>query len=473
MACPVRINECMDTHAWDLLDANDKERLLKGLAAGKALGPPRLIDLEWSRRRLLPHAPGERRASLAADEMDLYTLEMLFEEMEDAGVKGLVLGGCGDPLEHKSIDSLLKRLSRVPFALCSLSTGGSALRGRVAELLSGVLHGRLEVRLDAGAAQAVSDGTPHPVADNLRALRPVRAPGGRCRLAVRFVFTPQTCGRLGAMAEGAFTLGADSIVLAASRGEGDPLAFLERRKEFLEAARDAFEADTEGRIESIETGHPLLEKEMPALRSAFPGRYPGAQLAGEVGTLFRTACVMPWLGLAVAPNGAAHPCRRALERGVPPVGSIHAHPLERIWKERSLRNLRRSSRGARWDGKTCAACRPGEGPPLPFALDRAFCQELDSLLRGGLERAVRFPERLRDREWSTVVLPLRHLWPWGGDASPEVRVDGVPVGAAAGRDGCVAIRFLPDGLPQGFHLLEVVDCSGRLLKARVVEKVGS
>jgi len=52
-----------------------------------------------------------------------------------------------------------------------------------------------------------------------------------------------------------------------------------------------------------------------------------------------------------------------------------------------------------------------------------------------------------------------------------VRVDGVPVGAVAGGDGTIAIRFRPDGLRQGFHLLEVVDRTGRLLKARVVEKV--
>jgi len=96
---------------------------------------------------------------------------------------------------------------------------------------------------------------------------------------------------------------------------------------------------------------------------------------------------------------------------------------------------------------------------------------LDSLLRGGLERAVRFPDRLRDREWGTVVLPLRHLWPWGREASPQLRVDGVPVGAAAGGDGNLSIRFRPDGLPRGFHLVEVVDRSGRLLKARLVEKV--
>jgi hypothetical protein len=267
-------------------------------------------------------------------------------------------------------------------------------------------------------------------------------------------------------------MGADGIAFAASRGEGDALAFLERRKDIIDAVRQAIEADTEGRIESIEPPHPMMEKELLALRSAFPGRYPGAQLAGEVGTLFRTACVMPWLGLAVAPNGAAHPCRRALERGVPPVGSIHARPLERLWKERPLVEMRRAARASRWDGKACAACRPGEGPLLPYAMDRAFCQELDSLLRGGLERAVRFPERLRDREWSTVVLPLRHLWPWGRDASPQLRVDGIPVGAAAGGDGTIAIRFLPDGLRQGFHLVEVVDRSGRLLKARVVEKIG-
>ena len=137
-----------------------------------------------------------------------------------------------------------------------------------------------------------------------------------------------------------------------------------------------------------------------------------------------------------------------------------------------MRDLRRASRGARWDGKSCAACRPGESPLLPYAKDPAFCQELDSLLRGGLERTVRFPERLRDREWSTVVLPLRHLWPWGREASPQLRVDGVPVGAAAGGDGNLSIRFRPDGLPRGFHLVEVVDHSGRLLKARLVEKVG-
>jgi len=96
---------------------------------------------------------------------------------------------------------------------------------------------------------------------------------------------------------------------------------------------------------------------------------------------------------------------------------------------------------------------------------------VDSLLRGGRERAIRFPERLRDREWSTVVLPLRHLWPLRGD-DLQVRVDGVVVGASASGEGAVTVRFRPDDLRLGFHLVEVVDRSGRLLKARVVEKVG-
>jgi hypothetical protein len=41
----------MDTHAWDPLDADDKARILKGMGDGKAAGGPRVVDLEWGRRR--------------------------------------------------------------------------------------------------------------------------------------------------------------------------------------------------------------------------------------------------------------------------------------------------------------------------------------------------------------------------------------------------------------------------------------
>jgi MoaA/NifB/PqqE/SkfB family radical SAM enzyme len=467
----------MDTHAWDTLDAADKQNILKGIARGKALAPPRVVDLEWSRREWLPDATRDRRPGLPPDEMDLYTLEMLFEEMEDAGVKALVLGGEGEPLAHRSIDSLLKRLSRAPFRLCSLTTGGGRLHGWTAELLAAARPRRLEVRLEAlgEAAYAKRLGAPGPrfrqVVANLRAFRALLPAGTDCRIVVRLVLFPGDYAGLRMIARAAVEAGADAVAFAAPRRPGDALDAVERQAAFLDGARTALADDREVRIESLEAPHPVMECDLRAMREGLCLGAPGTAAEGAVGALFRTACIHPWLGLALAPNGAVHPCRRALQRGAAPAGSIHGRPLERLWRDRPLRSMRRASRLPRWEGRACEACRAGEAPSLPYALDPAFCQELDSLLRGGVERAVRFPERLRDREWGTVLLPLRHLWPrrWAG--TPQLRVDGVPVGAVAGGGGSLSIRFLPDGLRRGFHLVEVVDRSGRLLKARVVEKV--
>jgi MoaA/NifB/PqqE/SkfB family radical SAM enzyme len=468
----------MDTHAWDTLDAADKQKILKGIARGKALAPPRVVDLEWSRREWLPDATRDRRPGLPPDEMDLYTLEMLFEEMENAGVKALVLGGEGEPLAHRSIESLLKRISRAPFRLCSLATGGGRLCGRTAELLAAARPRRLDVRLEAlgEAAYALRLGAPgsqfRQVAANLRAFRALLPAQSDCRIVARLVLFPGDNAGLQRIVRAAVEAGADAVAVAAPRQPGIALDNAERRAAFLDEVRTALAADREGRIESLEAPHPAMEADLRSLRADLSaGGAPGTASEGAVGALFRTACIHPWLGLALAPNGAVHPCRRALQRGGDPTGSIHSRPLERLWHDRPLRVMRWASRRSCWDGRACSICRAGEAPSRPYALDWGFCQELDSLLRGGVERAVRFPERLRDREWGTVLLPLRHLWPrrWGG--TPQLRVDGVPVGAAVGGGGGIAIRFLPDGLRPGFHLVEVVDRSGRLLKARLVEKV--
>ena len=461
----------MDTYAWDLLDADDKANILKGLTAGKAFGPPRLIDLEWSRRQFLPDGASGRPPGLAADEMDLYTIERLFEEMEGAGVKGLVLGGAGEPLGHRSIDSILKRCARMHFRLCALSTGGASAGHRTLELLAALRPRTVEFRMEA--MDEVGTGGPSGASgERLRLFRSLLPAGPDCRVVARRVLFPGDELKIARMAAEAVDAGADTVDFAVSRRLGEALAAVDRRRVLFRGVRAALDADREGRIEFVDAPLPGMDGDPRASLEDPPGRVPGTAWTGAVDALFRTACVFPWLGLAVAPNGAAHPCRRAMERGEPPAGSIHALSLARLWRSRPMKALRRGSRGPRWGGRCCPACRPGEDRPLPYAGDRAFRQELDSLMRGGSERAVRFPERLRDREWSTVVLPLRHLWSWRGEVRPQVRVDGVPVGAAANADGSVAIRFRPDGLPRGFHLVEVVDPSGRLLGARLVEKTG-
>jgi len=202
--------------------------------------------------------------------------------------------------------------------------------------------------------------------------------------------TPANCGCIRAMAEAACVAGADGVTFAASRAAGDALAFLERRNDFIEAARAAFEADTEGSIESIEPPHPLMAEELRGLRAGFADRYPRGP-PGDGGRPFPDGLRHAVAGLAVGPNGAAHACRRAAERGEAPVGNIHARPLERLWTDRPLRALRRDSRAPRWTGRSCAVCRAGEEPLHPYASDRDFCQELDSLLRGGWSGRSVFP----------------------------------------------------------------------------------
>ena len=193
---------------------------------------------------------------------------------------------------------------------------------------------------------------------------------------------------------------------------------------------------------------------------------------------------MPWLGMLVKADGYVYPCCCLLNPQTRPMGNIHASGLPSIWRNGAFRRMRRNMWALHEAVRKRDEARIGALPlpapckahgicflkSLPYLEDPQFCQEMDSWLRGGEEADIRFPESLQDSQWSTITGRVGRILPWKRIQGPHVRIDGVSVGGAAQASGGFSFGFLPNFLCAGFHLLEVLDAHGRLLKAKVVEK---
>jgi MoaA/NifB/PqqE/SkfB family radical SAM enzyme len=485
----------MTEFGWDQLDSGDKALILKGMKTGKTFLGPRTVQVQWTDRCNL-HGRSHSRESLHfEDEMDLFTLERLFAQMGAMGVRTLMVNGGGEPLYHRHADVILRELGRAPFRIGTLSTNGVLLKPELHPLLCRAVRHRISVSLNLFGPRAYAEwmGVPEAVydrvLDNVRGFLDYRRSHGDSTpsLALQFLVHGGNFRDMPRMLELARSLGAGAVSFNPLPG-GESLARLphERQREFLAAAAEVFRSDDAGMVDVFQTGDPRLDDQVRRLREgAFPGKYAHAERRSAAFGAFRTACVMPWFGMLVRADGYVHPCTCLAPPAMRPMGNIFASPLASIWKDGPCRALRRRM------GKFLEAVQGGDealiarlplpescktrggcfGKGRPYLEDAVFCQELDSWLRGGERPDIEFPDRLRDAEWSLIRGRWGMPWPWKRPAGPQVRIDGRTIGATVQTLGGFSFGFLPDFLSKGFHLLEVMDGNGRLLKARIVEKI--
>ena len=477
----------MTDFGWNQLDSDDKALILKGVKTGKAFIGPRTVQIQWTDRCNLPCRTGAKEGIRFEDEMDLFTLERLFEQMAAIGVRTLVVSGGGEPLLHGHADVILREIGRAPFRIEMLRTNGVLLEPHLYPLLCRAVRHQISVSLDMFGSRAYMDwmGVPQTIYD--RVLEQVRgfseykrARGGPAPLlALRFLLHDGNFADMPRMLELSRALGGEAVSFHPPPvGEGLIRPVNGRLREFLAAAAELFRSDDGGIVEVLRTGNPHLDDQVRRLREGIvPGRYTQAERRGAACAAFRTVCVLPWLGTLVRADGYVHPCADFRPPPLPPMGNIFAAPLPSIWRGGPYRKLRRrlgASLAVSPAGDKAAPCGTRGGcfwKGRPYLGDAAFCQELDSWLRGGERPDIEFPDRLQNAQWSLIRGRRGMSWPWGRTARPQVRIDGRPVGGTVQTLGGFSFGFLPDFLSKGFHLLEVMDANGRLLKARIVEKI--
>jgi|GEM_PF-528173 len=484
----------MTEFGWDQLDRNDKALILKGMKKGRVFSGPRTMEVDWTDRCNLRCRFCSQKAMHFEDEMDLFTLERLFAQLERLGVRTLMVSGGGEPLFHRHIEVILRSVARAPFRIGTLTTNGVLMSEKLHPLLCRAVRNQITVSLNVFGAEAYADwmGVPGAVyermLDNIRAFMKYKRVQGfdAPELIVQFLIHGANFDAMPRMLALADSLDVDGVAFNPLFGEESLNAELvRRREEFIPVAETVFHSDGRRIVRNIQTADPVLNDAVRRLQERhFPGKYAQAERRSAAFGAFRTACAMPWLGMLIKADGYVYPCCCLLNPDMRPLGNIFASPVGSIWRGAPLRRFRRRMAGLsnavrREDAHEIEQLelpRPCKGhglcflKALPYLEDSAFCQEMDSWLRGGENTDIEFPERLRNSQWSFIRGRRAALWPWRCPHGPQVRVDGREVDGTVSTSGEFSFGFLPDRLPSGFHLIEVTDADGRLIKARMVEK---
>lgn len=481
---------------WEVLEQAEKDRLLEGMATGEISGMPRTIQIDWTDRCNIDcFFCSQAEMRRGGGELGIDLLHRCFEEMDEMGVATLNVAGGGDPLFHRQIGVVLEAVAAHRFRIGTVTTNGVLAQGRTAESLLRATRGQIAISLNSLGAEdyarvmRTSVRNYARVIDNVRHLVTLRngAPAGP-RIALQFLVHDGTFRQLPAMLELANELGVDRVGF-------NPLLFFddqsrqirERSDDFLSVVAQVFRGDERGIVADIRTIHPELNQRIDRLRKELaPERYAVTDLQHRNFSSLQSFCALPWFNMHVKGSGEVYPCCALLTPGFTPLGNVYDKSLRDIWEDGPYRNFRRSHAGfvrrvREQDPK--AAARSGLPATcthhgacflraLPYLDDTAFAVSVDGLGRALSKAEVSFPSRLVDAEPArlngTLSAPLR-LW----SGRLLVRVNRVPCGRAVRRGQNFAFEFSPAPLTDGFHLLEVLDGRGRVLAARMVEKVSS
>ncbi len=477
---------------WDLLTEAEKSAIHAGMASGETPLPPRTVQIDWTDRCNIDcFFCSQADMRCGGGELPLDVLQRCFSEMEQLGVRTLNVAGGGDPLFHREILPILEDLRSRSFRIGTITTNAVLARGRVAELLLETTREQISVSLNALGAAAYAEQmrtTPRNydrVLENIRGLTALRRERANvtARIAVQFLVHDDTYRMLPAMMELAEELGVDRVAF-------NPLQFFDDRSRRLAADAETFLADVEwlfrndrrGIIADIRTVVPEINPRIEALRRRVaPGLYPIADRQQRNYGSLQSFCALPWFNLHVKATGDVYPCCALLDRGFRPFGNVHAQSLQAIWEGEAYRTFRQSHSGftravrtgdtkTQWLSelpKPCTVHGMCFLRALPYLDDTPFAVSVDGLGRCHPQAEVHFPETMRDGEWAQLSGPV----PANESASVEVFINKQHCGQAVHDRGAFSFGFQPEPLAEGFHLLEVRDGAGRVLAARMIEKL--
>jgi len=472
---------------WETFSPDEKAALLHGMASGETTLPPRTLQIDWTDRCNIDcFFCSQATMRRAGGELPVQVLEKCFAEMDLLGVRTLNVSGGGDPLFHRHILSVLEAIRPHHFRIGTVTTNAVLAREQVAELLIETTREQITVSLNSlGAADyarvmRTSSRNYDRVLDNIRllvAIKRRRAAG--TRIAVQFLVHDETHRQLPRMFALAEDLGVDRVSFSPLHFFNDrSRQILEDAEAFLSDVAAVLDSDLRGIIADLRTIHPELHAKIARLRfSRAAGRYPVNELQQRNYGALQSFCSLPWFNLHVKANGDVYPCCALLTPDFAPFGNVCDASIREIWEGDAFRRFRTLHSGftrAKREGDE-PALQSSELPKpctvqgmcflkaLPYLDDTPFAVAVDGLSRCYPQNEVQFPDRMRDGEWATLS---------GVDSSAvEVRVNRVHCGDVD-RDGSdFSFRFRPEPLTPGFHLLEIRDKTGRVLAARMVEKI--
>lgn len=451
---------------WSSLDETAKRHLVEAIVGSRPSPPPHHAVLDLTDGCDTAEHLNRKGAVPWSDGPPLTRVRSLLDDLAEAGVRSVRLGGTGDPLLHPELPAVLSALDERGLELDEVVTTGIPATDLVVERL--VSLPCRTIRILAGGARpadfmrttGIDQFHFYRLLDTAEGIVSRRGPRDEPRLAFHFVVHRENVPDLPRMYRLGREIGAGEIAVGSSYELGPELELgtlalrPEHRDELLDPLTNLLAMDRERRLLRLCFPWPNHDELVAALPAEGSEAAPSAPSFDERDT---GHCLLGWLSITVGSDGSVHPCP-ILARAAPdrPLGRLDGESAAELWRGDPLEELRGEMRevflargrlfaGADRLDRLAPRCVAPRGCALKHRyrdddewFDRSVSDSLEAARRGlspsDLRRraeetayriyhgiATRWPSRGRDGEHSTGGERPRDVSPPG--ALPDDRDD--------------------------------------------------
>jgi MoaA/NifB/PqqE/SkfB family radical SAM enzyme len=350
-------------YSWERLTADEKSSLLRGIAGGVPLAPPRVVEISWQDRCNIDCffcSTSEIRAGNF--ELPAAQLESLFAQMRAMGVRGVRLMGGGEPLFRKDAAALIRRLGAHGLRITDVTTNGVLLTEPVVRALyeSGcdeicVSLNTAEPESYAAMMQTAPKNFDRVVENVKRAAEIKRETGSDCLIKIQFLVYQDNYRQLPQMARLFRQTGADRFWFNGLYPVRPmPMMTEEDIAAMLRLYEDVLAEDYFDHFERFSFWERSIAERIDASTRDVFGRAPvwrrarikwnqlfaaGARRARESAALHEF-CLVGWYSMTLIASGDAVTCCILQDHKSAVLGNIHSQTLSEIWSGSAYQRFR-------------------------------------------------------------------------------------------------------------------------------------
>jgi MoaA/NifB/PqqE/SkfB family radical SAM enzyme len=362
---------------WCHVSDADKTSVLEGVADGGCHGGPFHAEIQLTDRCNLDCGFCCTRRFREQAELSLKEITRIAGELKNLGCHSVTLNGGGEPLLHRDIGEALLSFSSAGLSINHLTTNGTLLSPRVADLLIGAGCDEVIVSLNAATPQeyATLMGTSsrhfQRVTDNIRTLIAMRneASTETPKVVIQFLVHAGNVSSIPEMYRTAVVLRVDKVIFNDITGkqwtvEPGTAEFVEQ----IEAYREILRVDHDRGIASIhshnvdiaahldrQAGHSTLRSYInDTVRRVRAGNLFArivARRKRKVQAELREkadCCITPWHSMTIRPTGEVPVCCALQDRVIARIG---ADSVADIWHGPAFARVRQQIRRSMRDGE--------------------------------------------------------------------------------------------------------------------------
>jgi MoaA/NifB/PqqE/SkfB family radical SAM enzyme len=366
--------DSMSEFGWKYLTRDDKSALLRGIRSGRAEAGPFHIEFHPADRCNIDCFFCSTAAIRGTDELPQQRFEELIDEARAAGTRSFRLSGGGEPLFHRRIKPVLRRIRDAGIPIENLTTNAVLLDEETSDLLTDCCD-QVTISLNTGDAASyasmmkTTERNFERVLKNVRTLASVKKQKNteRPKITLQFLIWRDNYRSIPQMYDLAMECGADDILFnGLSFLAPDQLMTSEQRAEMLSLYEQVIRRDEFRHIANIASFEQSIAEEMEALIAKLAAERRGRGIvrraidfakrdeplasrirhflkmrssvkASQAANDVDDACIIGWYSLVVRSTGEVAPCCILQGRSL---GIVMQQPLADVWSGERFDALR-------------------------------------------------------------------------------------------------------------------------------------